>query len=294
MEGSSNSAPVPTCPWHSNSELRVTVSWYYIHFVIICKLEAISRQHPSSLGREPWRRGTSRMVCLHSKRSHLTGRRLSRLRSLQGPKESIILDTDHSTLCPPGGGREPGLCFWALRGHPYPRLASTPGLTFLGGHATAFWLPQLELSGPAGETEEYKSGCSHFCWSSLSLLLSWMGNRRSPGCTGARKKGVKDGVEALRLRNLQAQRRPASRPPVAQPSPPAGVLSPRWLRAHCGEGGLRECWRARQAASELPTMGCPAPPIHEALRGLEARWQGHQAPRTVCKMTRRWGDSGRR
>lgn len=53
MEGSSNSAPLPTCPWHSDSELRVTVSWYYIRFVIICKLEAMSRWPPSSLGREP-------------------------------------------------------------------------------------------------------------------------------------------------------------------------------------------------------------------------------------------------
>lgn len=83
----------------------------------------------------------------------------------------MILDTDHTTLRPPGGGREPGLCFWALRGHPYPRPASTPGLTFLGGHAAAFWLPQLELSGPAGETEEYKSGCPHF-WPVQPFLAS--------------------------------------------------------------------------------------------------------------------------
>lgn len=164
-----------------------------------------------------------------------------------------------------------------------------------------FGCPSSSCLAQLGRQKNIKVGAPISGQSSLSLLLSWMGNRRSPGCTGARKKGVKDGVEALRLRNLQAQRRPASAPPAPpppspslQPSPPAGVLSPRWLRAHCGEGGLWECWRARQTASELPTMGCPAPPIHKALRGLEARWQGHQAPRTVCQMTRRWGDSGRR
>ena len=44
--------------------------------------------------------------------------------------------------------------------------------------------------------------------------------------------------------------------------------TPRWLRAHCGDGGFLEHSRAHQAGPQLPTMYCSLHPAGASLTKL--------------------------
>ena len=157
---------------------------------------------PSPPAHESWRRGTDQGVCLHSKSSCPTGRWFSRLRSVQGPRESIALDDDHTALRPRNGAGR--LCSGSgLSGVTPPCSVSGPALTFLAGHAATFWLPQLELSGPAGQTEEYKHGCPHF-WP-VQAFLAFVLNGKQEEPTGREfRKGAQASQVAVLIKNRPA------------------------------------------------------------------------------------------
>lgn len=72
-------------------------------------------------------------------------------------------------------------------------------------------------------------------------------------------KGVKDGAGTLRPRRPQAQRMPPHIP-LQTACTSSWNTVPQGLRTHCGEGDFPERWRARQAAPQLPTLGCSLRP----------------------------------
>lgn len=81
-----------------------------------------------------------------------------------------------------------------------------PVLTFLAGRTAAFWPSPFRLSGPPGQTEEYKHGSPHF-WLVQHFLASVLGEGGETGVAlmalGPAGKGIKEGVETLRPRRLR-------------------------------------------------------------------------------------------
>ena len=77
------------------------------------------------------------------------------------------------------------------RGLPLPAPSAVQHSPSWRGHATTFWLPQLELSGSAGQTEQYKHGCPRFWLVQPFLAFVLNGKQEEPmgrefrkGCVG--------------------------------------------------------------------------------------------------------------